>query len=134
MTKNFKKLFASFIKKNCKFYKKKIAETCDIKSWKLNHDQIKFSSNLLSNPNGGFLTLEAQKIWKTTINFKKIGKKIGKKREMQKVKGVKVTRKVKIVKRKFCIKKDTNVYNNCYELSSRAIYKVRQRPLLLDES
>ena len=42
---------------------------------------------------------------------------------MQKVKGAKVTRKVKIVKRKFCIKKDTHVYNNCYELRSRAIKK-----------
>ena len=40
---------------------------------------------------------------------------------MQKVKGVKVTQKVKIVKRKFCVKKDTHVYNNCYELRSRAI-------------
>ena len=40
-----------------------------------------------------------------------------------KVKGVKVTRKVKIVKRKFCIKK-THVYNNCYELRSRAINNV----------
>ena len=40
---------------------------------------------------------------------------------MQKVKGVKVTRKVKTVKRKFCIKKDTHVYYNCYELRSRAI-------------
>ena len=39
---------------------------------------------------------------------------------MQKVKGVKVTRKVKIVKQKFCIKK-THVNNNCYELRSRAI-------------
>ena len=41
---------------------------------------------------------------------------------MQKVKGEKVTQKDKIVKRKFCIKK-THVYNNCYELRSRAIQK-----------
>ena len=41
-------------------------------------------------------------------------------RKTQKVKGVKVTRKVKTVKQKFCIKK-THVYNNCYELRSRAI-------------
>ena len=41
---------------------------------------------------------------------------------MQKVKAVKVTREVKIVKQKFfLIKKDTHVYNNCYELRSRAI-------------
>ena len=43
---------------------------------------------------------------------------------MQKVKGAKVTRKVKIVKRKFCIKKDTHVYNNCYEIRSRAVKHV----------
>ena len=41
---------------------------------------------------------------------------------MQQVKGVKVNQQVKIVKRKFCIKK-THVYNNCYELRSRAIKK-----------
>ena len=29
--------------------------------------------------------------------------------------------KRKIVKRKICIKKDIHVYNNCYELRSRAI-------------
>ena len=29
--------------------------------------------------------------------------------------------KRKIVKQKTCIKKDTHVYNNCYELRSRAI-------------
>ena len=32
-----------------------------LKSWKLIPDQQNFSSNLLSNPNGGFLTIEAQK-------------------------------------------------------------------------
>ena len=31
--------------------------------------------------------------------------------------------KRKIVKQKNCIKKDTHVYNNCYELRSRAINK-----------
>ena len=29
--------------------------------------------------------------------------------------------KRKIVKQKYCIKKDTHVYNNCHELRSRAI-------------
>ena len=35
-----------------------------LKSWKVTHDQQKISSNLLPNPNGAFLTLEAQKTWK----------------------------------------------------------------------
>ena len=33
--------------------------------------------------------------------------------------------KRKIVKRKICIKKDTHVYNNCYELRSRAINQMK---------
>ena len=39
-----------------------------LKSWKLIHDQQKFTSNLLSNPNGGFLTPEAQKTWIMTMS------------------------------------------------------------------
>ena len=34
----------------------------------------KISSNLLSNPNGGFLTLEVYKTWIMTINVKKLKK------------------------------------------------------------
>ena len=34
--------------------------------------------------------------------------------------------KRKIVKRKICMKKDTHVYNNCYEQRSRAIKKLYQ--------
>ena len=49
-----------------------------LKNWKLNHELIKDSSNLLSNPDGGFLTLEAQKIWILTKNVEKL-KKNGKK-------------------------------------------------------
>ena len=42
------------------FYKKN-AITSDIKKLEIIHNQQNFSSNLLSNPNGGFLTPEAQK-------------------------------------------------------------------------
>ena len=52
-----------------------------LESGKLIHDQLIFSSNLLSNPNGGFLTLEVQKTWIMTINVTKLKKmaKIAKK-------------------------------------------------------
>ena len=39
--------------------------------------------------------------------------------------------KLKIVKRKICIKKDTHVYNNCYELRSRAINKANKTNTML---
>ena len=43
---------------------------------KINPWPKKFSSNLLWNPNGGFLTIGAQKTWKMTKPQKlKIGKK-----------------------------------------------------------
>ena len=42
------------------------------------------------------------------------------KKSLEKSKNV-LEEKHKIVKRKNCIKKDTHVYNNCYELRSRAI-------------
>ena len=52
--------------------------------------------------------------------------------ETQKFKGVKVTRKVKTVKQKFCIKK-THVYNNSYELRSTAI-KHRYKSAILSNT
>ena len=42
------------------------------------------------------------------------------KKSLEKSKNV-LEEKRKTVKRKICIKKDTHVYNNCYELRSRAI-------------
>ena len=42
------------------------------------------------------------------------------KKSLEKSKNV-LEQKRKTVKRKICIKKDTHVYNNCYELRSRAI-------------
>ena len=44
------------------------------------------------------------------------------KKSLEKSKNV-LEEKRKTVKRKNCIKKDTHVYNNCYELRSRAIKK-----------
>ena len=42
------------------------------------------------------------------------------KKSLEKSKNV-LEEKRKTVKRKICIKKDTHVYNNCFELRSRAI-------------
>ena len=45
-----------------------------LKSSTLSHDKQKFSSNLLSNPNEGFLNLEAQKTCILTKTFEKMPK------------------------------------------------------------
>ena len=50
-----------------------------LKSWKLIHDQQKFSSYLLSNSKGVFLTPEAQKFRIMTIKIKKLEKNVGEK-------------------------------------------------------
>ena len=42
------------------------------------------------------------------------------KKSLEKSKNV-LEEKRKIIKRKNCIRKDTHVYNNCYELRSRSI-------------
>ena len=42
------------------------------------------------------------------------------KKSLEKSKNV-LEEKRKIARRKICLKKDTHVYNNCYELRSRAI-------------
>ena len=59
MSKWFQKTFKMIKKKLCE----KNIKIVILRSWKLIHDQQKFSTNLLSNPNGCFLTLEVQKIW-----------------------------------------------------------------------
>ena len=43
------------------------------------------------------------------------------KKSLEKSKNV-LEEKRKMVKQKICMKKDQDVYNNCYELRSRAIY------------
>ena len=48
------------------------------------------------------------------------------KKSLEKSKNV-LEEKRKTVKRKICIKKDTHVYNNCYELRSRAINENDQK-------
>ena len=50
------------------------------------------------------------------------------KKSLEKSKNV-LEEKRKIVKRQICIKKDKHVYNNCYELRSRAI-KNKMRNIL----
>ena len=45
-----------------------------LKIWKFINDQQNFSKNLLSYPNGSFLTHEAHKTWIMTINVKKLKK------------------------------------------------------------
>ena len=52
------------------------------------------------------------------------------KKSLEKSKNV-LEEKRKIVKRKICIKKDTHVCNNCYELRSRAINKSPKQFLLI---
>ena len=47
--------------KKAGFIKKKLIQFLTLKSRKTNPWPIKTASKLLSNPNGGFLTLEAQK-------------------------------------------------------------------------
>ena len=55
------------------------------------------------------------------------------KKSLEKSKNV-LEEKRKTVKRKICIKKDTDLYNNCYELRSRAInyYHSLQHHFLLN--
>ena len=48
------------------------------------------------------------------------------KKSLEKSKNV-LEQKRKSVKQKICIKKDTHVYNNCYELRSRAINHIRAK-------
>ena len=65
-----------------------------LKSWKLIHDQQRFSSNLLSNPKGGFVNLEAQKIWVMIINVKKNWKKMAKISNICQIRDVKILQEI----------------------------------------
>ena len=57
-------------KETKKIWLKNIAKSCDIEI----HDRQKYCSNLLSNPDGGYLALEAQKTGIATIDVKKLKK------------------------------------------------------------
>ena len=86
MTKNLKKK----IKIKISSFIKKIAITCDIKKMNINPWPKKLSSNLLSNPNGGFLTFEFQKIWIMSINVKKLEKNGYKYQKYAKIRDVEI--------------------------------------------